>query len=154
MKFNKSVTNPMLIGAIKVMKDDASVEHKKIFINEMVKAEFMAPVVITPEPRRNEEGVVFFDDNEIHFPTITDDLGNVYFMAFTDREEFEKYKPGEKKYFFACTYEDYFVLLTRRGVEKPAMGFVIDPFGSNVVVNRDMILNLFVRKTPPKPKKK
>ena len=50
MEQAKSITNPMLVGAIELMKAENTLEHRNLFIGEMIKAKFLAPVVLDPEP--------------------------------------------------------------------------------------------------------
>ncbi|MCM1568500.1 MAG: SseB family protein [Roseburia sp.] len=153
MKFNKPVSNPLLIGAVELLKAEPTTEHRALFIGEMLKAEFLTPVILTPEPEQDEEGNwKLTNENKVQFPTLSAPDGKQFFMAFTDKSELEKWRPGEQKHTFSCTYEDYFAMLMRRDKEGnygPAWGFVINPFGCNMVVDRNMIINLFVRKNPP-----
>ena len=55
------VSNPMLIGAMELLKKDKSPESIKMFMDEVLHARFLAPVVITPEPEVGEDGKVKID---------------------------------------------------------------------------------------------
>ena len=52
------ISNPMLIGAMELLKKDKSPESVKVFMDEVLHARFLAPVVITPEPEVGEDGKV------------------------------------------------------------------------------------------------
>ena len=45
MEFNKPVSNPMLVGAIELMKAEDTPDHRNMFLNEMMKAFFLAPAI-------------------------------------------------------------------------------------------------------------
>lgn len=156
MEFNKPVSNPLLVGAIELLKMDESIEHKNLFINEMLNAEFMCPIIATPKPAYDENGILRLNrEGSVQFPTLAAPDGKQFLMAFSDKYEFEKWREGEEKYWVAMKYDEYVGMLMQRDAQGQfgsAWGFVINPFGCNMVVDRDMIINLLVRKSPPKPK--
>lgn len=159
MTFDKQVENPLLIGAVEVMKKEPTVEHKQDFIEQMLRAQFMSPVIVTPEPVQNEEGEwqVSAENPGLQFPTVVNKEGDKqYFLAFTDKEEMDKWESVRGMHTYTCTFEDYFLMLLKRNETPsniPVSGFVINPKGCNLMVDKDMMINLFVRKRPPKPKK-
>ncbi len=150
MEFNIPVSNPMLIGAIEVMKADPSAEHKNLFINEMMKGKFLSPVVITPEPTKNEEGEYkITPENRIQFPMLTAPDGKHYFMAFTDKMELDKWKKDEEIFTFALTVDDYaHMSLDPNGL---SAGYVINPYGANIVIIKEMLTSLMAAKQGMKP---
>ena len=56
MEFNKNVSNPMLVGAIELMKAEDTPEHRSMFVDELVKAEFLSPAMVDPVPEEDGEG--------------------------------------------------------------------------------------------------
>ena len=50
MEFNKTVSNPMLVGCIELVKEEDTPDHRNMFVTELLKASFQAPAVIDPEP--------------------------------------------------------------------------------------------------------
>ena len=46
MEFNKPVSNPMMVGSIELLKAEDTPEHRQMFLEELQKAKFLAPVVI------------------------------------------------------------------------------------------------------------
>lgn len=54
MEFNKSVSNPMLMGAIELMKAEDTPEHRNMFIGELGKASFLSPAIVDPAPTEGE----------------------------------------------------------------------------------------------------
>lgn len=146
MEFNKPVSNPMLIGTIELMKADNSQQHRGMFVNEMMKAEFLTPVLISPAPEPDPNGrLVIGKGSKVQFPSLSVPDGRQFLMAFTDKMEFEKWRPGEEKYSFALTFDDYVSMLLHKdeqGNSGPAIGMVINPFGCNLILHRDMIANM------------
>lgn len=140
------VSNPMLLGTIELLKAENSVEHQNIFASELKNATFLAPVVITPEPEKDENGRLrMLPDSRISFPMLQTKAGQFFFMAYTDVHELQKWKGAENPNAFALKLEDYAQMLAQEspdGAENPALGMVIDPFGCNMAVFRDMIERL------------
>ena len=58
MEFNKPVSNPMMVGSIELLKAEDTPEHRQMFLEELQKAKFLAPVVIDPVPQPDEKGQV------------------------------------------------------------------------------------------------
>lgn len=146
MEFNKPVSNPMLVGAIELMKAEDTPDHRNMFLNEMMKASFLAPAVIEPTPERDETGKAkLAPGSRVQFPMLTTQDGKRFFMAFTDRMELRKWKDEEDQQTFALKFEDYAAMLLRRdpkGNASPALGFVINPYGGNIVISREMAASL------------
>lgn len=144
MEFNKPISNPMLIGSIQVMKDDPSEEHKSMFIDEMMKAKFLSPVIITPKPEKDENGKLKLSQtNKFQFPMLTAQDGKHYFMAFTDRMELKKtHNKEEDNNVCILTIEDYMGMILQKDCD--AAGYVINPFGENIIVPREMLVALAI----------
>lgn len=141
MEFNKPVSNPMLVGAIEVMKADPTQEHKNMFLNEMMNSKFLAPAIITPDPEPDEEGnLTLTKESKIQFPMLTAPDGKNYFMAFTDKFELKQWKDDENTRTFALTINDYIGMILRQ--DSLAAGFVMNPYGANIVVQKEMLASL------------
>lgn len=143
MEFNKQVSNPMLIGAIELMKADRSQEHHNMLVNEILKAQFLTPATVDPVPVENEqESVKPGEGTKIQFPMLTAPDGKSFFVAFTDQMELDKWKREDNLQKVAMNFDDYVGLLFRqdaRGMENPSAGFVINPFGCNIVMTKEMV---------------
>lgn len=149
MEFNKPVSNPLLIGAMELLKAEENQEHKNLFFTEMVKSKFLAPVIITPEPVTNEAGELqLVTGSKIQFPMLSDKDGKTFFMAFTDKMELKKWKEEEQTT-FAMTFEDYAEMLFTKdpqGNTSSALGFVINPFGANMIIPRELVAGIMQAK--------
>lgn len=150
MEFNKPVSNPMLVGAIEVMKAENTPEHRNMVINEAMKAQFLTPVVITPQPETDKDGNVrLTSEHRMQFPMLTAPDGKHFFMAYTDKTELKKWKDEEGQQTFAMTFDDYAGMLFKKdaqGNSSPAAGFVINAFGGNIVITKEMAASLMAAK--------
>ena len=150
MEYKKTVSNPFLIGAIEVMKAEPSPEHRKMVSDELIKAVYLCPVTVTPEPEKNAEGKYeLTKGTQVQFSMLTAPDGKHFFMAFSDMTEMKKWKDEENLGYFAMTFDDYAGLLFRKdpnGNTSPASGFVLNPFGANVVVPKEMIAQYIAAK--------
>ena len=96
MEFNKPVSNPMMVGSIELLKAEDTPEHRQMFLEELQKAKFLAPVVIDPVPQPDEKGQVRIPrDAKVQFPMLSTEDGRKFFMAFTDWMELKKWKDEE-----------------------------------------------------------
>ncbi|MBR1931110.1 MAG: SseB family protein [Lachnospiraceae bacterium] len=148
MEFNKQVSNPMLIGAMELMKAEKSAEHNNMLLTEIMKAQFLSPATVEPAPKFNEEGKAeLAPGTQIHFPMLTAPDGKNFFAAFTDQMEADKWKKEDDFQYVALNFDDYVGLLFRpdaEGKENPAAGFVVNPFGGNVVITKDTMKALLL----------
>lgn len=151
MEFNKVVANPMLAGAIALLKDEDTKEHRNMFVGELQKARLLAPAIIEPEPVENAEGQLsVVPGSKVQFPMLSTPDGKKFLMGFTDIGEYQKWKEKNKELpFFALKLEDYAGMLVSKspqGVMNPALGFVINPLGENVVVPKEMVTGIIAAK--------
>ncbi len=148
MEFNKSVSNPMLVGCIELMKAEDTPEHRNMFIGEVTKASFMAPAVIEPEPQEDAEGrPAIVPGSKVQFPMLSAGEGKHFFMAFTDEGEYVKWveKAPKRLPVFALRFEDYAAMLLGKdsqGKMSPALGVVINPYGANIMLPREMVAGI------------
>lgn len=147
MEFNKAVSNPMLVGCIELMKAEDTPEHRKMFTAELAKALFQAPAVIDPEPAADGEGnLTVAPGSRVQFPMLATPDGKRFFMGFTDQVEYRKWVEKNKEMpTFSLRLEDYANMLLRRdaqGNECPALGFVINPMGANVIIPKEMVAGM------------
>ena len=76
--------------------------------------------------------------------------GARFFMAFTDRAEYEKWQEKNQKFpAFALKLEEYAAMVLRRDAKGnicPALGIVINPAGANLIVPREMLAGIMSAK--------
>lgn len=143
MEYNKPVSNPMLMGAIELVKADNSPEHKKMMSDEIVKAHFLTPATVTPVPTTNEKGETKIGPGtQIKLPALTAPNGQQFFMAFTDMAELKKWKDEEGQQTLAMSFNDYAAMMFRKdaqGNTSPIAGFIINPCSENIMVPKENI---------------
>lgn len=149
MEFNKSVSNPMLIGAIELMREEDTPEHRNMFIGELSKASFLSPAIVEPAPAEGPDGeLAIAPGSKVQFPMLTGADGMRFFMAFTDMAEYNKWQeknPEQKLPYFSLKIEDYAGIVLRRdpkGGICPALGIVVNPFGANIIIPREMLAGM------------
>lgn len=148
MEFNKNVSNPLLVGAIELMKAEDTQEHRSMFLEELVKADFLSPAIIDPAPAEDEQTLA--PGSKVQLPMLSTSDGTKFFMAFTDRAEYDKWQERNQKMpVFALRIEEYAGLILRRepnGNICPALGMVINPFGANIILPREMLASMMSAK--------
>lgn len=144
MEFNKTVSNPMLVGAMELMKAEDTKEHRGMFMGELTKATLISPALIDPQPQEFPGGEYkIIPGSKIQFPMLSTPDGKKFFMAFTDMSEYEKWVEKNSKFpTFALKFDEYAVMLYRKDAEGqpcPALGFVLNPYGANIIVPRETV---------------
>lgn len=147
MELKKSVSNPMLVGSMELLKADNTQNHLAMFLTELQKAELLAPALIDPEPVEEEEGKQkILPGSKVQFPMLSASDGNRYFMGFTDEGEYhlweEKNRPCPT---FALKFDDYIGMMMRKNADgkmSDAQGIVVNPYGANLVLHKDLLANL------------
>lgn len=147
MEFNKSVSNPMLVGCLELLKAEDTTEHRNMFVNELQNAKLLAPAVIDPAPEEDAEGnLKLIPGSKILFPMLNAPDGKMFFMGFTDDMEYQKWvEQNQSLPTFALKFDDYVGMMLNKDAQGnpcPALGFVINPYGANLVVSRDMIAGI------------
>ena len=138
----------MLVGCIELMKDEDTAEHRKMFVEELLKAQLLSPVIMDPQPQEGADGKLkALPGTKVQFPMLSAPDGKKFFMAFTDGAEYDKWqeKAGRQQPFFALKFDDYAAMLLRKdanGNVSPGLGFVINPTSANIVVPREMVANI------------
>ena len=157
MEFNKAVSNPMLVGTIELMKEEDTPAHRNMFVGDLMKAEFLSPAIVAPAPGEGADGKPAMEPgSKVQFPMLSTADGKKFFMAFTDSREYDKWKEknlqgngGQEMPSFALKIEDYAAMLLRKDAQGnfcPALGVVINPFGANIVLPREMLAGLMSAK--------
>jgi len=136
---NKPVTNPELVRAISEMGENNSKEKQNQIINEVMKAHFISPVIISPTPESsiNINEAVLKKNTTISFSIIENTANQKLFLAFTDWDELRKWHNSENQQTLILTFDDLVAMvLDEKGNSD---GFVVNPFGGNVIFSKSMI---------------
>ena len=140
MEQPRAINNPMLVGAMELLKADNSKEHRDFFLQELLKAQLITPATVTPRPSRSEDGGMRMQPgSQIQIPMLTTRKGVRYFMAFTDMAEMKKWIKSleEDMQVFVFGFSEYASMVKK--ADSQCDGFSINPGGINVKVTREMI---------------
>lgn len=140
MEKPKAINNPMLVGAMELLKSDNSTKHRDFFLQELLKAHLLTPATVTPSPEKDENGMVKLQpDSQIQVPMLSTRDGVRYFMAFTDMPEMKKWVKSleEGQQIFVFGFQDFATMVKR--TDSQCDGFAINPGGANIRVTRKMI---------------
>jgi len=87
------ISNPMLVGAMSLLKKNSKPENYKLFVDELLHATLLAPVLITPPPEVDENGKPrVTKENKMIFPMLKDKGEKRYFAVYTDLNEMREMK--------------------------------------------------------------
>lgn len=147
MEFNKSVSNPMLVGCIELVKAEDTPEHRNMFVAELLKASFQVPALIDPEPVEDKDGrLKVTPGSRVQFPMLAAPDGKKFYMGFTDQVEYRKWvEKNQDLPTFALKFDDYVNMILRRdpqGNDSVAQGVIVNPFGANVIIPKEMIAGI------------
>lgn len=160
MELNKTVSNPMLVGAMQLIKADGKTPdpmHQEMFMEELDKAEFLAPAEVKAEVGPDGEKLVN-GKAQFRFPLLTGSDGRRFFVAFTDNATVAKAQEMEGasklpdefvKETVAVKFSDLarFVLTPNPdGSENTTFGIVINPFMENIVIPKTLIATIAMKK--------
>ena len=133
----KELKNQDLIMAYHLMQYNATPERQAEFMQEVVKARFLAPASFDPEPETGEDGKLKLQPNtKVSFPEVANTEGKKYLPAFTDWKSAQKWELKEGQRLIATNFEDYAAMVLR---DQDASGFVINPFEENIRIVRNVI---------------
>ncbi|HWT26316.1 MAG TPA: enhanced serine sensitivity protein SseB C-terminal domain-containing protein, partial [Mobilitalea sp.] len=141
---NKPVTNPELVEAIHNMIEDNSTDAQNAMINELMKAHFLSPAKLSPQPKRKEKAangeIVLKEDTAINFTLIQNSNGETFFPVFTDWDELHKWLKDENQQTIVTTFDDLAALILKPGTD--FAGFVINPFGESINIPEELVNDL------------
>ena len=109
----KSFNNPMLMGALELLRAENTPDHRNMVMQEILRSRFLCPVIVDPPLVANEEGVARANaDSKVNMLLLTANDDKKYFMGYTDMEEVNKWTSQPKhqmivfKFFFH--FNNYF----------------------------------------------
>lgn len=121
--------NDRLLEQMKIVKEDPSYAQREAYLSTLKKARFLVPIewITTQNTRRRT------------LATIYKASGEKYLLAFTSWEELFKWSENENEQVVALSHEE----LRRQVLDKQTTydGFVIDPYGVNLITPRQEILS-------------
>ena len=140
----KPITNPELVEALKALHQENTPQNQGKVLGLVVeRATFLTPAVITPAPKQPDQADPKRKQATIQFQLITTKDGRPFFPAFTDAEELRKFAGQNPVQSVLLRFDDYVSLLQRN---EKACGFVVNPLGLSLTLDRKTVENLAVKK--------
>lgn len=142
---SKPVTNPALAQALEQLHQENTPANQDRVLDEIVmRAHFLAPVVISPAPSGENGGeTVMKQGTTIQFQLISTQNGRPFFPAFTDWPQLRRLCGPRDQQTMVLTFDDYASMLAGDG---GAAGFVVNPFGAPLTLERDFVADLAKQK--------
>lgn len=141
MDIQKLITNPSLVEAMKRYDETQSIEDLNHMIDEVMKADFLCPMMMDVKEKPDENGMVTLKESTmIQFSMISNTNNENFFLAFTDWYELKKWQDVPQQQTVIMHFEDYASLVLNK--DGHASGFVINPFHENKLFTKDLIANL------------
>ena len=139
MDINEPVVNPGLVAAMNCFQAEPTPEHESLFLAELKKARFLAPVNITlaPKPGGETGGTVLEEGATIKFHMLTNSKGGSFFPAFSDWGELRKWSDAPDRQTLVVTFDDLSAMALKDDGENG--GLVINPYGQNIVPGKEHI---------------
>lgn len=139
---NQSIQNDKLVKAMEELHNNNCSQTQNKMIDEVMRARFVSPVLMenVPDTEGMQGKVTLGKDTNISFQLIENTEGGHFFLAFTDWDELRKWRKVDGQQTMLLTFDDLAVISTNAG--KNAGGFVINPFGANIVFRQELIETL------------
>lgn len=146
MEKQKTISNPMLMGALELLKAENTPEHRNMVMQEILHAQFMSPVIVDPPLVPDEDGVArMTPENKINLLMLTAADEKKYFMAYTDMEELKMYNTDAQYQIFAFRFSDYAKMLMNPSGDPNNNGVIINPFDHRLVITKEMVQDMLNR---------
>lgn len=143
MDYMNVINNDELLNAIEEMKKNNSPENQSHMLDLMVEAKFLTPVSITPAPDTVNgmmAHITLPPDAKIRFHMIENGKGQRFFLAFTSFDEMRKWRPNQDNQTIVSNFDDYANMVKRSVGDGQVGGFVIDPFGANMLFTKEQTI--------------
>lgn len=142
----KSINNPMLMGALELLRAENTADHRNMVMQEVLHAQFLSPVVVDPPLVPDENGVARMTaENKINLLMLTAADEKRYFMAYTDMEELKKYNTNVEYQIFGFRFSDYVKMLLNPSGDPSNNGIIVNPYDHKLVITKAMIQDMLQR---------
>ena len=130
------VKNPKLVQAMQDLK-----KHDNPYTRGVLAAALMDARLLSPIQRQTVLTEKEGPSSRIKFEDIQNTEGEKFYLAFTDMDEYDKWNDdGKHNQALIMTMEDFGNILIRH--INDLRGFVINPYGENVSITKDLLLSL------------
>ena len=137
MDVNKPIENSQLLDILERLKSNYSYMLEHEFFEELNSAYFLTPVTEDSQIGCATGEAIVKEDTTIKFIHLSDDYGHNYIPAFTDWNELRKWNDAKNIRTLILSFNDYKNLVF--SAESTFEGFVLNPFGNNILFDKDLI---------------
>ena len=134
----KKVENPVLLEAMKKLRENENSETLRAFLGAVVHAVFVVPATFDKDPVVTADGKQTLEQGvKINFALLTNGNGEKVLPCFTDEDTFaaSQFNEGFKRIIFAYKQVEDLVLNSKGGIG----GIAMNPFTENCFVSGDFI---------------
>lgn len=140
MDISKPINNPKLLELMHSMNDDKSKVNS--FIDELLKVKLLCPTLMRLN-KSSDDGnnkITLNEGTTIQLLALTSKTKQNYLMAFTDWNELRQWRNEENQQTLIFSFDDYkSIVMQKKSVYD---GFVINPYGENIVLDKNSINNI------------
>ena len=154
MEINKATANPAVTAAVEAFIKEQTPRHELDMLTTLMRARFMSPVIFSnPVVDGKVPG-----DTKVQQCYITNQKGEHYYLAFTDKETMSKWQKEKEFDFVLLNLGEFLALLNHKKPEnsEEISGIVINPATHNIALTKEMLVNLpkrhqqLLRSVPPR----
>lgn len=141
-EMENEIINPALMLAISRMKENNNLITQNKMIGEALNAKFLVPGIMRFKPGTEREQKRTSENTMLNFSMLKNPEGVMYFVAFTDMGEFEKWKvkAGQTMAILVMTFDEIADLIRKSGDQ--SNGFVLNPATSKVTFQKNIVLSV------------
>ncbi|MCD8212949.1 MAG: SseB family protein [Campylobacter sp.] len=114
---------------------EPNADNEILLLNELKKAEFLAPVIISAPLAKPDGGAIYEEEgSNIKFILLeSEEDKTTFFPAFTDRSEMMKWRNDSEQEVLNLRIKDYIIMLENSSGKYS--GIVIDAFSHSLILN-------------------
>lgn len=133
---SEDIRNPKLVQAMQDLK-----KHDNPYTRSVLAAALMEAKLLSPIQRQTIMAEKDGPSTRIKFEDIQNTEGEKFYLAFTDFDEYAKWNDDDRhNQALIMTMEDFGNILIRQ--INDLRGFVVNPYGENVSITKDLLLSL------------
>lgn len=133
---SEDIRNPKLVQAMQDLK-----KHDNPYTRGVLAAALMDARLLSPIQRQTIMAEKDGPTTRIKFEDIQNTEGEKFYLAFTDFDEYAKWNDDDRhNQALIMTMEDFGNILIRQ--INDLRGFVVNPYGENVSITKDLLLSL------------
>jgi hypothetical protein len=144
MEYKTSVSNPMLVGALHVLKAEDTPEHRQSVLDEIRKSKFLSPAVFEKPPIVDDKNkIVMTPENRPKLFPIPGPGKKPYLAVFSDKYEVsdEKFEAVSKDIgkieMITISFPELAFFLLQPGSQ--LAGFIVNPFSAGIAFPKEAI---------------